>query len=283
MRYGVALPNGGPDLSTLADLATAAEASGWDGVFVEDYIVYQGQWQTPAYDPWVLLAAMAGRTRQIRLGTMVTPLARRRPWKVAREAVTLDHLSGGRLILGAGAGDPADPTFERFGEETSARRRAQMLDEALEVLAGAWSGEAFTYTGRYFHVRDATLIPRPLQQPRIPIWIGGQWPRRGPAKRMLRWDGCCPYKTGPGEPWEDLRAEDVSAIRAAAGAFPRSRPFEISVGGRRRRPDWDAERAHIQTVAHFGATWWTEYVPPSDAATMRAAVELGPLRVPERY
>jgi len=173
---------------------------------------------------------MTVRTRHIRLGTMVTPLARRRPWKVARETVTLDHLSGGRLILGVGVGDLADPTFERFGEETNARRRAQM-------------------------------------------------PRRGPARRMLRWDGFCPYKSGPGEPWEDLNADDVRAICAAAGERPGAAPFEISVGGRRRQPDWDADRAHIQSVAEAGATWWTEHVPPDDVATMRAAIELGPLRV----
>lgn len=278
MRYGVALPNGGPELHALAELAEVAEGSGWDGVFIEDYIVYQGQWDTPTYDPWVLLAAMAARTRHVRLGTMVTPLARRRPWKVAREAVTIDHLSGGRLIVGAGGGDPKDPTFERFGEETDARRRARMLDEALEVLAGAWSGEPFTYDGQYFRVRDVTLLPRPVQRPRIPIWIGGQWPLRGPVKRMVRWDGCCPYKSGPGEPWEDMIAEDVRAIRTAAGERHGNRPFEISVGGRRRQRDWEAERAHIRSVADAGATWWTEYVPPGDIAAMRASIERGPLR-----
>ncbi len=279
MRYGVALPNGGPDLHALADLAAAAEAAGWDGVFIEDYLVYQGQWDTPTYDPWVLLAAMAVRTRQIRLGTMVTPLARRRPWKVAREAVTVDHLSHGRLILGVGVGDPADPTFQRFGEEADVRRRAQILDEALEVLAGALSGQPFTYGGRYFRVRDVTLLPRPVQTPRIPIWVGGQWPRRGPLRRALRWDGFCPYKSPPGVPWEDLNSEDIRAIRAAADARAGDGSFEIAVGGRRRRPEWDAERAHIRSVAQAGATWWTEYVPPDEIGKMRATIGRGPLRI----
>lgn len=112
--------------------------------------------------------------------------------------------------------DTADPTFERLDEETDLRRRAQMLDEALEILTRAWSGQPFSYAGQFFRVRDVTMSLKPVQQPRIPIWIGGQWPRRGPVTRMLRWDGFCPYKTGPGEPWQDLTPDDVRAIRAAA-------------------------------------------------------------------
>lgn len=282
IRYGLTLPNGGPcgDPRTLADLAEAAEAAGWDGVFLEDYIVYQGQWDTPTYDPWIALAAMAGRTRRIRLGTMVTALARRRPWKLASETVTLDHVSNGRLVLGVGLGDPADPTYDRFAEETDLRRRSQILDEALDVIAGLWSGETFSYAGKHFRVRDVKLVLKPVQSPRIPIWVGGQWPKRGPARRALRWDRFCPYKSPPGVPWEDLGADDVRAIRqaaergaAAAGAF------EISVGGRERRDDWDRERAWIRSVAEAGATWWTEWMPPRDLAAMRTAIERGPLRV----
>src|SRR6266571_222430 len=151
VRYCLNLPIGGQAAHprTLADFAAAAEDAGWDAVFVEDYIVYQNRQDMPAYDPWVALAAMALATSRIRLGTMVTPLARRRPWKLAREAVTLDHLSGGRVILGAGVGDASDVTFAAFGEETGLRARAAMVDEALEVLVGLWSGAPFRYEGRH--------------------------------------------------------------------------------------------------------------------------------------
>ncbi len=138
MRYGLELPNAGVggDARTLGDLAQLAEAAGWDGIFLEDYLVWQGQAGVPTYDPWVALAAMAMRTQRIRLGTMVTPLSRRRPWKLAREAATLDHLSNGRLILGVGLGDIADQGFSNVGETTDLRQRARVVDEALEILAG---------------------------------------------------------------------------------------------------------------------------------------------------
>ena len=279
MRYGLALPNGGPDLGALADLAAVAESSGWDGVFIEDYVVYHGQWHVPTYDPGVLLAAMSSRTKRVRLGTMVTSLTRRRPWRVAQEAATIDQLSAGRLILGVGAGDPADPTYERLGEETDPRRRAHMFDEAVEIIAAAWNGQPFSYSGRFFQIRDVAMSLRPVQRPRVPIWIAGRWPGRGPARRMLRWDGCCPHKGDPGEPWQDLTPDDISAIRAAADARPAGGSLEIVIGARRRRPDWDAERAHIASIARVGAAWWIEWVPVDDIAKMRAAVEAGPLRV----
>jgi alkanesulfonate monooxygenase SsuD/methylene tetrahydromethanopterin reductase-like flavin-dependent oxidoreductase (luciferase family) len=138
MKYAVSLPNGreAGHPRKLAKLAELAEAAGWDGVFLEDYIIWQGHNDAPTYDPWVALAAMAIATKSVRLGTMVTPIARRRPWKLARETVTLDHLSGGRLILGVGLGDTeVDTSFTRFGEATGARQRAAMVDEALDLLA----------------------------------------------------------------------------------------------------------------------------------------------------
>jgi alkanesulfonate monooxygenase SsuD/methylene tetrahydromethanopterin reductase-like flavin-dependent oxidoreductase (luciferase family) len=137
MRYGLNLPNGGltGDPHTASELAALAEASGWDGVFLEDYIVWQGHQDVPTYDPWILLAAMAVRTERIRLGITVTPLSRRRPWKVAREAATLDHLSNRRMILGVGLGDTRlDISLTHFGEVVDMKRRSEMLDEALDII-----------------------------------------------------------------------------------------------------------------------------------------------------
>jgi alkanesulfonate monooxygenase SsuD/methylene tetrahydromethanopterin reductase-like flavin-dependent oxidoreductase (luciferase family) len=143
MRFGLDLPNGGPwgDARTLSELSQLAEDSGWNGVFLEDYIVWHSDQSVPTYDPWVTLAAIAMQTKQLRLGTNVTPLARRRPWKLTRETVTIDHLSNGRLILGVGLGDTgesvgSDISFTHFNEMKNAKERSHMLDEALEVLTG---------------------------------------------------------------------------------------------------------------------------------------------------
>src|SRR4051812_7079003 len=147
MRYGLSLPNGGPcaDPRTLAEFAALAEDVGFEAVLLEDYLIYQNNFGTPTFDPWVSLAAMATRTRTIRLGTCVTPISRRRIAKLAAETVTLDHLSAGRVILGVGAGDPWDASLRAFGDHP----RASLLDESLEVLVGLWSGEPFSFHGQH--------------------------------------------------------------------------------------------------------------------------------------
>jgi alkanesulfonate monooxygenase SsuD/methylene tetrahydromethanopterin reductase-like flavin-dependent oxidoreductase (luciferase family) len=278
MHYGLNLPNGGVDPQTLAEFAALAEKTGWDGVFLEDYIIWQGHQDTPTYDPWVILAAMALRTEYIRLGTMVTPLARRRPWKVARETATLDHLSKGRLILGIGLGDniSSDVSFTHFGEMADPKQRAKMLDEALDILIGLWSGQPFSYHGEYYHVNEVTLLPRPLQTPRIPIWVGGGYPLKGPMRRAARWDGACMYKNAV----HYMQPDDVRALKAFVEDHrSTSEPFDIALGGSPRRDDWEEERAYIRSLAEAGMTWWVEYVPPDDLEVMRARIERGPLRI----
>jgi len=283
MQYGLSLPNGGPwgDARTLADLSQLAEDSGWDGVFLEDYIVWQSNQSLPTYDPWVALAAIAMGTKRIRIGTQVTALARRRPWKLARETVTLDHLSNGRLILGVGLGDTGesvlpDVSFSHFNEVKDARERAHMLDEALDVLAGLWSGESFGYEGQYYQVKEVTFLPRPMQSPRIPIWIGGGLPLKGPMRRAARWDGMCPYRHGS----HFLMPDDIRALRDFVQEQRGSlEGYDIVVGGSPRRPDWEQEREYIRSLAEAGITWWTEYIPPDsgDLETVRSFVKRGPL------
>ena len=286
MYYGISVPNGGEcgDPRELAELAHIAEAAGWDGIFLEDYIVYSNtEYHSlpgyPTYDPWVSLAAMALRTERLRLGTAVTPLSRRRPWKLAKEAMTLDHLSNGRVILGVGSGDP-EASFTAFGEAATARQRAEQLDEGLAILAGMWSGEPFSYHGKHFTVQEVLCLPTPVQSPRIPIWIGGAWPLPGPTRRATRWDGSCLFRHTIDGSWQDMTAEDVSALQTqverARGSL---QGYDIAVGGHQRGADWEAERAHIRSVAQAGATWWVEWVPAADRETMRAAVARGPLRV----
>jgi alkanesulfonate monooxygenase SsuD/methylene tetrahydromethanopterin reductase-like flavin-dependent oxidoreductase (luciferase family) len=282
LQYGLSLPTGWEcgDSRFLVSLGERAEAAGWDGLFLEDYVCYGGDPAAPTCTTWVVLAAVALRTERLRLGTEVTPLTRRRPWNVAREAATVDQLSGGRVILGIGLGDTGeavgvDASFVRFGEEANARTRGEMLDEGLEIIAGLWSGEPFSFRGKHFQVENVTFLPRPIQEPRIPIWIGGGYPNPRPTRRALRWDGSCLYKETHGGSWENMSAADVSALRDATDG----RPYTIAVGGSGRGGDWEAERDHIRAVAAATADWWIEWVPPGDRESMQKAVERGPLRI----
>jgi alkanesulfonate monooxygenase SsuD/methylene tetrahydromethanopterin reductase-like flavin-dependent oxidoreductase (luciferase family) len=278
MRYGISFPPAGPcgDPASMAELAAEAEQAGWDGVFLEDYLVYQGEAGLPTYDPWVTLAAMAVATSRVLLGTSVTPLPRRRPWKLASEAVTLDHLSRGRLILGLGSGDTNDQGFSATGEPLKAGVRAELLDEGLEIVTRLWTGEPVSFRGRHFQVDQLRLAPVPVQQPRIPVWIGGDWLRAGVRARVARWDGSCAYRGSPDQEWRDMTPAQVGEIRAAAGDRP---GFDIAVGGRERAEDWDRDREHIRAIAAAGATWWGEWVKPGDRQATYDAVRRGPLRV----
>jgi alkanesulfonate monooxygenase SsuD/methylene tetrahydromethanopterin reductase-like flavin-dependent oxidoreductase (luciferase family) len=227
-----------------------------------------------------MLAAMAAVTTRVRLGTMVSALPRRRPWKVAREAVTLDHLSNGRMTLGVGIGDtPFDVSFTRFDEELDAKRRGQMLDEELAIIAGLWRGEPFRFHGEHYHVDEITCLPRPVQSPRVPIWIGGQYPRKAAMRRAARWDGATLFRADN----SDMSPDDVQAL----AAFIRQQRgtldgYDIVVGGRARRADENTERGHVRALAEAGATWWSEYLDPvttGDADMMRAYIARGPLRI----
>src|SRR5436305_3273129 len=195
MQYGFILPHG--DIHTLAELAHEAEVAGWDGVFYWDgiYIKEGG----PMYDPWIVLAAMALRTERVRLGLILTPPSRRRPWKLAREAVTLDHLSHGRLILPVGLGALEDGGFTRVGEITDRKQRAELLDESLEILTGLWSGKPFSFQGKHYHVAEMTFLPPPVQSPRIPIWVVGAWPSQKSMRRVPRSGGRLPAKIAGGD------------------------------------------------------------------------------------
>jgi len=278
MRYAIDLSAIGPWGSPrqLAELAAMAEHGGWDGVFVEDYVFHADG--LDCFDPWVALAAIAMATEGIRIGLLVAALPRRRPWKLAAEAVALDHLSGGRMVLGVGSGDPTSADFTRCGEAADARVRGQMLDEALDVIDRLWSGEDVTHHGQHYHLDGVALRPRPLQWPRIPIWVGGQYTRRRPRERALRWDGSCLFRVEPPD-WEDMTPDDVRELAALAAERPGGGHFDIVIGGRRRGADEDAERELIASIAEAGATWWNEWVPPdTPLERVREIACAGPLR-----
>lgn len=278
MRYGLDISSAGPwgDPRTMAELAALAERSGWDGVFLEDYVFFPGGRET--YDPWVSLAAVAVATERVTLGTLVTPLSRRRPWKVAAEVMTLDHLSGGRMILAVGSGDPESDDFRRLGEPADARTRAAVLDETLDVVTALWSGDPVSYQGSHVQVDGVTLRPRPVQQPRVPIWVGGCLASRGPRERALRWDGACLYGVPPPD-WQDLTPADVRELRETAASRRGDDAFVVAVGGRERRDDLRAEQEYVTAIAEAGAGWWHEYVPPRVPLDLaRARIEQGPIR-----
>ena len=276
MRYGAALPTGGEcgDPRFLLELGMLAEERGWDGIFLEDYVCYQGDPARPTCNTWTVLAALAVRTRRVTLGVEVVALTRRRPWNVAREGAAVDQLSGGRLVLGVGIGDQGDPGYTHFGEETDVHVRAEILDEGLAVVAGLWTGEPFSFRGRHFTIDEVTFLPPPVRRPRPPIWIGGGYPNPRAIGRALRWDGTCMYRRAGGP----LRGDDVRELRSRAG----ERPWDIAVGGWERRDDPAEELEHRREVAEAGADWWVEWIPPSDRSTMRSAVERGPLRIDAR-
>lgn len=196
LNHGLLIPNLGDDSDTelLVDYAVEAEDAGWDGVFFGDHLIYP--WTTnpdryqQVFDPWITLSGIATRTDSIRLGTWISPVPRRQPWQLARNLATLDHLSDGRVILGAGMG--TGPDFTRFGREYDQRTLGERFDEALEVMAGLWSGESVSYEGDHYTIDEAVLLPEPVQHPRIPIVIGGWWPFKAAFHRGARWDGIAP-------------------------------------------------------------------------------------------
>ncbi len=288
MQYGVILPNMDTDARTLATLASLAEAAGWDGVFVWDCL-YGSPINEPARretcDPWIALAAIAMCTERVRLGTMVTPLSRRRPWKVARETVTLDHLSHGRLILPVGLGAVTEGGFAKVGEEVDRKVRAAMLDEALAVLTGLWSGQPFSYSGQHYQVQEMTFLPPPVQTPRIPIWVIGAWPRMQSIRRALRWDGILPIKMLEDGTFAQMMPADIQGLKALLEDYHLpSPPFDIVLEGETSGGDCARADSIVRPFAQAGVTWWLEDLWTTQETQgglegMRRRIQQGPPRV----
>ena len=291
MRYGLDVPNLGGlgDVHRLIELAVDAEEAGWDGFFLWDSILSH-EWdrgfaeigrndKRGVADPWIALAAIAAETNRIRIGTMITPLTRRRPWKVARETVTLDHLSRGRLTLPVGLGAPGEAGFMNVGEELDRNVRAERLDESLAIIDGLWRGEPFAFSGSHFNVDEMTFLPRPVQQPRIPVWVVGAWPRPKSMRRTLKWDGIIPVKPDVnGEPMQ-MTAAEVFDVAAYVGERREQglAGFDIVLSGQTR----DAE--HVRELAAAGATWWlddfVETLQRAGVRGVRNRVRAGPPRI----
>ena len=277
MRHGIVITTGDP--RTAADLAAEAEAAGWDGVFTYDAIAIG---EEELWDPWVVLAAMAMRTERVRLGALVFAPTRRRPWKLAREVITLDHLSRGRLVLPVGLGALDDAAFGSVGEPTEARVRAGLLDETLAILGGLQSGAPFGFEGAHYRFPPMTMRPRPVQVSRVPVWVVGAWPHERSMRRAARWDGIVVQAQGPvGAPADgpEVVAEVVAWLRRERAEAGLAGPFEIVVDGTSPADDPAAAAAIAGAHAAAGATWWIEadWSNRSPQA-LRARVNAGPPR-----
>ncbi len=244
-----------------AEVAIAAEAAGWDGVFVWDHLLY-GQSTTCIADPWVCLAAIACATSSVVLGPMVTPLPRRRPQVVARQAVTLDRLAGGRLVLGFGSGGDDRRELSAFGEAAARSGRGAMLSEGLRVLTELMGGEEVAYRGAHYQADRVRFLPRPGRETGIPIWLGAKWPNRPPVRRAARYDGVFP--AGLSKP------DDLKTIRTWIAAEGGGLDFEYVVYG--------SSDADVEPWERAGATWFLTQLDPftTSLEAILAIVTAGP-------
>jgi probable F420-dependent oxidoreductase len=260
VRYGVCLANIGSyaDPRVGVRVAEAAESAGWDGVFIWDHLAFV--WDAPAADPWITLAAIAAATSRVRIGTAVTPVARRRPQVLAHEIATLDRLSDGRFVFGAGLGG-APREFGSFGEPTDAKVRAEMLDEGLDVVRKLLSGEPVTHQGAHYTVDGVTFAPTPVQR-RIPVWIGGNRPPS--LRRAARWDGWLADSAAP--TGVTLSPEDVAESIAQIGREDDG--FDIAVLGQ-------SDRADPTAYEPAGATWWLENLHDKRGSVEEVVAQVG--------
>lgn len=257
MRHALTLPPHGhlADPFALVEAAVAAETAGWDAVFVWDHVLRRPDEPPETSDPWIVMAAIAVATNWIRIGPMVTPITRRRPMKLAREATTLDHLSGGRVTLGLGLGVDTTRELSALGEIVDPRVRGQRLDEGAEVLCALWSGEEVDYHGEHFTVDRVTALPRPVQRPRIPLWFAARGQARKPVRRAAKYDGLYPVDVDEA----DLRSM-IEIVREERGTLD---GFDIV-----SRP---SDAAEYRRYEELGATWAITGPSPGDDGVLELA------------
>ena len=279
LKYGLATPNIGEIFSSvkeLVEMAKIAEESGWDGFFIWDVIHVSRDPVIPIIDPWIALTAIAAKTEKIKIGTTVTPLPRRRPWKVARETVSLDHFSNGRLILGVGLGYDPEVDFKAFGEETDIHIRAKKLDESLEIIQKLWSGNPFSYKGEHYEIKDVCFKPKPLQTPRIPIWGAGSWPNKKPFMRAAKLDGVIPFNNETLYPELNEMKEIIRFISEYRDV---ENNFDIVGYGKTSGEDIEKSKEIIREFANIGITWWTEDINLKTKEEVLKRIQAGPPRI----
>lgn len=274
MRFGLFLPpfEEFADPHRVVDLARSAEDSGWDGLFLWDHMLAEPGMAVA--DSWVTMAAVASATRTLRIGALVTPLARRRPWVLARQVATLDRLSNGRLVVGVGLGDDGWREFSSFGEVTDRRHRGQVLDEALDVLQGLLAGGPVQFQGEHFAVDSSPFLPRPLQEP-VPLWAAVRWPNRKPLARAAKLHGCFPIFDGPVPP-PPPDPDEVRTLRDRLGQLGAGPGFDIVV--RYAEPAEHGDRARtLGELEAAGATWvLASFGPGQPVEAVEGIVRRGP-------
>jgi hypothetical protein len=280
MQYGVTVYVNNP--RAIVELTREAESAGWDGFFIPDAlgIDTKGFPASPWYDPEMTLAAMAMQTERIRIGTFISAVTRRRPWKLARQIQTLDQLSNGRVILGVGLGAAEDDGgFYKVGEAMDLKMRAALLDETLAIMNGLWSGQPFSFSGEHYHVQEMTMLPTPVQRPRVPIWVVGVWPKQKSMQRALRWDGIIPqkYRGTPDQATADP-AEYATIRKYIEEHRSESGPFEIVTGGSTPANSHKKAIEKVQSYARAGATWWIENIWAHEPEKASARIKKGPPR-----
>lgn len=278
MKFGIVTSAG--SIHDYVEMAREAEACGWDGVFAWDGIHIGPR---EIFDPWVALGAMAAVTERVTLGAMVFSLARRRPWKVARETISLDNLSNGRLVLPVGFGGDWDGGYSRVNTDQADRKsRREKLDECLEILERAWTGEPFDYAGKHYQCTDLQFRPIPVQQPRIPVWTVGAWPHERSLARSARWDGAIAFDKSPGVgEFDPLSPETVVRIRDWMREHRGSMEgFDIVVEGKTSGTDHAANQDRLGPLGEAGATWWIEsrWDETETAASLLERIRQGPPR-----
>lgn len=278
MKHGIFLPpfDELADPRRVARLAADAERAGWDGLYLWDHMLAEPGMAVA--EAWTTLAAIAMTTEQLRIGVMVTPLARRRPWVLARQIATLDRLSAGRLVVGIGLGDDGWREFSAFGDETSPRVRGELLDESLEIIQDLLTGNEVHHTGRHYAVDSPPVLPVPVQDP-VPIWAAVRWPNRKPLARAARLQGCFPIFAGSGQLPPPPAAQDLTGLRAELADLGAPRSLDIAVRVSLHRL-YAAERpAAAAALDAAGVTWLLEaFAPGQDAAEVEAYVRGGPVR-----
>jgi alkanesulfonate monooxygenase SsuD/methylene tetrahydromethanopterin reductase-like flavin-dependent oxidoreductase (luciferase family) len=272
MQFGFVIPGG--DAGEMVDMAVQIEEAGWDAAL---------GWETVyGLDAWVLLGAIAARTSRIRLGTLLSPPSRRRPWKLASEVATLDRLSGGRAVLAVGLGAP-ETGFAQVGEVVDRRIRAELLDESLLILEGFWKGGAFSHRREHYQVdwQGGRWDIAPIQRPRPPIWVVGVWPSERSMRRAYAWDGVIPTRK-EGDSYPSVSPDDVVAIREAAQRrhLAGGQGFDIVIEGV-TPPDDAVAIERARAFAEAGATWWIESMwdHPGGLEAIRERIAAGPPRL----
>jgi alkanesulfonate monooxygenase SsuD/methylene tetrahydromethanopterin reductase-like flavin-dependent oxidoreductase (luciferase family) len=276
VKFGIVISYGSP--RDYVELAREAEQEGWDGVFAwDDISVDRGD----VWDPWVVLGGLAAVTERIILGAMVFSLARRRPWKVARESVSIDNLSNGRFVLPVGLGGTWDGGYARVSTDDPSRKvRAEKLDECLEILDLCWSGETVSFQGKHYWMKEL-VFDRSTQRPRIPIWPVAAWPYSKSLARAARWDGVIVSDRTNGEDQELTPAVVDSVVKWMAEHRPSMSGFDVVTEGVTSGTDHAADRAQLEPLAEAGATWFIESRWEQDQSpeTLRDRIRHGPPRL----